>query len=89
MLLYNINKVPEIEQFNTSCRNLERFANKDYIVQVESQECIEKNDQANAKQAEQWASIVRQVGPLVLGNTDTVVLLLFIYIFILFFALLF
>uniref|UniRef100_A0A8B9GWF7 Peroxisomal targeting signal 1 receptor n=1 Tax=Astyanax mexicanus TaxID=7994 RepID=A0A8B9GWF7_ASTMX len=34
--------------------------------------------QAKAKQAEQWASLVRQVGPRVLGNTDTVVLLLFI-----------
>ncbi|XP_037393019.1 peroxisomal biogenesis factor 5 isoform X3 [Pygocentrus nattereri] len=30
-------------------------------VQVESRDCREKNDQAKAKQAEQWASIVRQV----------------------------
>lgn len=41
---------------------------------METQECREKNDQAKAKQAEQWANLVSQVGPPLLGNTNTVVL---------------
>lgn len=32
-------------------------------VQVETRECREKNDQDKAKQAEQWANLVSQVGP--------------------------
>lgn len=45
-------------------------------VQVETRECREKNDQAKAKHAEQWANLASQVGPLLLGNMNTVVLFL-------------
>lgn len=46
----------------------------DGIVQVETREGKEKNDKIKAKQAEQWATIVRQVGPWSSGNSDAVVL---------------
>lgn len=48
---------------------------------MESHESKEKIDQAKAKQAHQWATLVRQVGPLVLGDADTVVLLFFFCLF--------
>lgn len=48
-------------------------------IQVENRQCREKNDQAKAKQAEQWANLVSQVGPLLLGNTNTAVFFQFVF----------
>lgn len=40
---------------------------------VETREGKKKNDQIKAKQAEQWATVVRQVGPLSPDHSNAVV----------------
>lgn len=48
---------------------------------METGEWREKNDQDKAKQAEQWAYLIGQVRPLLLGNINTMVLFFFFFVF--------